>query len=53
MYLDIPINPLCRPDCKGLCPICGEILVDEHHKHIEDSIDPRLAELRSLLENNP
>jgi uncharacterized protein len=24
MTLEIPISPLCRPDCKGLCPICGE-----------------------------
>ena len=22
--LEVPINPLCRPDCKGLCSICGE-----------------------------
>lgn len=21
--LDIPLKPLCRPDCAGLCPICG------------------------------
>jgi len=21
--LDSPLSPLCRPDCKGLCPICG------------------------------
>ncbi len=25
-YLEIPINPICRPDCKGLCPVCGENL---------------------------
>lgn len=24
--LEIPINPLCRRDCKGLCPICGQDL---------------------------
>jgi uncharacterized protein len=23
MLLEIPFNPLCRPDCKGLCPVCG------------------------------
>ena len=22
--LEVPINPLCRPDCKGLCIECGE-----------------------------
>ena len=24
--VEIPISPLCKPDCKGLCPICGEDL---------------------------
>jgi uncharacterized protein len=24
--IEIPISPLCKPDCKGLCPICGEDL---------------------------
>lgn len=24
--LEIPINPICQPDCKGLCPICGQDL---------------------------
>ncbi len=23
LLLDVPISPLCRPDCKGLCPECG------------------------------
>jgi uncharacterized protein len=49
MFLEIPINPLCRPDCKGLCPICGEAVGDEPHQHETDSIDPRLADLRLLL----
>lgn len=22
--LEIPIQPICRPDCRGLCPVCGE-----------------------------
>jgi len=26
LLLEIPIRPLCRPDCKGLCPECGEDL---------------------------
>ena len=24
--LEFPINPVCKPDCKGLCPVCGENL---------------------------
>ncbi len=26
IILDYPINPLCKPDCKGLCPRCGKNL---------------------------
>jgi uncharacterized protein len=26
LLIEIPISPLCRPDCKGLCTICGEDL---------------------------
>jgi len=26
IMLDYPIKPLCRPDCKGLCPKCGKDL---------------------------
>lgn len=50
MLLEVPINPLCHPDCKGLCPVCGEILGEEDHCHEEDMIDPRLARLKALLD---
>ena len=23
LQLNVPMKPLCRPDCKGLCPVCG------------------------------
>jgi uncharacterized protein len=23
LQLGVPMKPLCRPDCKGLCPVCG------------------------------
>lgn len=26
IILDYPMKPLCRPDCKGLCPRCGNNL---------------------------
>lgn len=26
LLIEAPINPICRPDCKGLCPVCGEDL---------------------------
>jgi uncharacterized protein len=50
MLLEVPINPLCHPECRGLCPVCGEILGEEDHHHEEDMIDPRLARLKALLD---
>lgn len=49
--LAIPISPLCRPDCKGLCPICGNNLNESTCHHEEDPGDPRLASLKKLLES--
>lgn len=50
ILLEIPISPLCRPDCKGLCPICGNNLNESTCNHDDDSVDPRLASLKKLLE---
>lgn len=50
MLLDIPISPLCNPDCKGLCPICGQNLDDSKCNHEIDTIDSRLAILQTLIE---
>lgn len=47
--LGIPTHPLCRPDCKGLCPECGANWNEETCKHPEVDINPRLAALKSLL----
>ena len=33
MNLDIPIKALCRPDCKGLCVVCGTNLNEETCEH--------------------
>ncbi len=41
-----PIAPLCRPDCRGLCLVCGADRNEEPtHEHPDDEIDPRLAAL--------
>jgi len=50
--LELPEQILCRPDCKGLCPVCGKDLNVEPHEHEEERVDPRwsaLAELRDKL----
>jgi uncharacterized protein len=44
-----PIAPLCRPDCPGLCKVCGTDLTTEPgHSHPDGDHDPRLAALASL-----
>ena len=50
MLIEVPINPLCTPNCKGLCPVCGENPNISHCDHSADEVDPRLAVLKSLLE---
>jgi uncharacterized protein len=50
MVLSLPSQPLCRPDCAGLCSVCGESLNDadpEAHRHGGGG-DPRMAKLRDL-----
>ncbi|HEY4690608.1 MAG TPA: DUF177 domain-containing protein [Anaerolineae bacterium] len=44
-----PIKPVCRPDCKGLCPNCGKNLNEGACDCSDESIDPRLAALKALL----
>ena len=48
--LDTPIQPVCRADCKGLCPVCGENRNEQECEHPEENIDPRMAVLKSLLD---
>lgn len=50
--LDLPFIPLCREDCAGLCPTCGENLNDDpDHEHGE-AIDPRWASLTVWTEGD-
>ncbi len=48
LLLELPPVPLCRPDCRGLCPSCS---IDRNVAECECSDaepDPRWAALRSL-----
>jgi DUF177 domain-containing protein len=45
--LAVPYSPLCREDCKGLCPQCG-IDLNSGTCTCEKPIDPRLAALKGL-----
>jgi len=46
--LALPEKILCRPDCAGLCPVCGKNLNEEPHTHEEHEADPRWAALEAL-----
>ena len=50
---DLPFRPLCRPDCRGLCPRCGERLDDLPPGHHHQDRDPRWSALASLLAQTP
>jgi uncharacterized protein len=50
VLLEIPISPLCRLDCKGLCLICGNNLNESICNHEDETGDPRLASLKTLLD---
>lgn len=49
VVLALPLSPLCRDDCPGLCVRCGARLADagEEHTHDED-VDPRWGPLRNI-----
>ena len=43
--LELPMSPLCEPDCPGLCQVCGIRLAVAEPGHGHDVIDPRWAGL--------
>lgn len=45
----LPLNPLCKPDCKGLCPQCG-LDLNESPEHVHEVTDLRFADLEALKE---
>jgi uncharacterized protein len=45
--LDLDWQIVCREDCAGLCPECGENLNERPHEH-EKPVDPRWAKLSEL-----
>jgi len=47
ILLELPLAPLCRDDCRGLCPFCG---IDRNEAQCECAapVDPRWATLDGL-----
>ncbi|XEK81632.1 DUF177 domain-containing protein [Mumia sp. Pv4-285] len=52
VVLALPHNPLCVPDCPGLCPECGVRLADDPEHTHGDAVDPRWSALSQMLEGN-
>lgn len=46
VLLALPPAPLCRDDCSGLCPECGEKWAELGTDHRHETIDPRWAVLK-------
>jgi uncharacterized protein len=53
VVLTLPTNPLCRPDCPGLCPECGVHFDDLPADHSHEDVDSRWAALRKLTAEQP
>jgi len=47
--LEIPINPICRSDCRGLCPECGEDRNKRDCGHRPEGGQSPFAALRDFL----
>lgn len=50
LLLALPIQKRCKPDCKGLCPVCGANQNRERCSHDSKEIDPRWETLKKMKE---
>jgi uncharacterized protein len=48
----MPMKPLCKEDCAGLCATCGKDLNKVKCSCTQEEIDPRWAELLKLKNSN-
>src|SRR5262249_39315385 len=48
VVLALPTNPLCHPDCPGLCPECGVHRDELPADHGHEQVDPRWAALTQM-----
>lgn len=51
LLLAEPMQALCKPDCRGLCPVCGADLNDGDCGCDRLTVDPRLAALKQFIKN--
>lgn len=51
--LELPLQPLCTPDCAGLCPECGVRMAVAGPDHGHEILDPRWAKLANFTAETP
>ncbi|MDH7481339.1 MAG: DUF177 domain-containing protein [Armatimonadota bacterium] len=51
LLTEVPIQPLCKPDCKGLCPICGQNLSEGQCSCHQEMYNSAFQALAILLED--
>lgn len=51
VILSLPMKPICKGDCRGLCPHCGANLNRERCGCVESFTDPRLSGLAQIKED--
>ncbi|WP_425464791.1 YceD family protein [Nonomuraea terrae] len=49
VVLALPLSPVCREDCEGLCVECGVKLAEAGADHRHEKIDARWASLQGLI----
>jgi uncharacterized protein len=47
----LPMQPLCREDCAGICPCCGADFNQGSCNCARENIDPRWEKLKNLLKD--
>ncbi len=52
LVLGLPMYPVCRSKCRGLCPNCGQNWNEAPCECTLEEIDPRLAVLKNLLKDS-
>jgi len=50
LLTEMPFQPLCRPDCEGLCPICGQDLSEGECECYRSTAESPFGALADLLE---
>lgn len=51
LLLSLPLKMVCREDCPGICPSCGQDLSEAPCDCKDEIIDPRLEKLKELIKD--